>query len=126
MGVREGSANGTPRREAVSIVARRGTPLLPERPRPCDLWCSHEHPDEAYAHLHRDVPVIGDARNDARRALAAFEARRPGGATWAICLRRSGVCEGLSARGWRRERDFGGVTVLVRRDVAVAGLFTAR
>lgn len=76
------------------------------------------HP--GYAHLHRDVPVIGDPRNDARRALAAFEARRPGGATWAICLRRSGVCEGLSARGWRRERDFGGVTVLVRREAAMA------
>ena len=76
------------------------------------------HP--GYAHLHRDVPVVGDARNDPRRALAAFEARRLRGWQWAICLRRTGACEGMRARGWRWERAFGGVDVLVRRDAAVA------
>ncbi|MFO0605628.1 MAG: hypothetical protein U0324_20770 [Polyangiales bacterium] len=77
------------------------------------------HP--GYAHLHRDVPVVGDARNDPRRALAAFEARQLRGAAWAICLRRTGACEAMRARGWRWERAFGGVDVLVRRDAAVAG-----
>jgi phosphatidylinositol glycan class B len=76
------------------------------------------HP--GYAHLHRDVPVLGDARNDARRALATFEARQVHGATWAICLRRTGACEGLVTRGWGRVKDFGGVVVLVRRGAAVA------
>lgn len=82
------------------------------------------HP--GYVHLHRDVPVVGDSRNDGRRALAAFEARRLRGAAWALCLRRTGLCGPLRAQGWLAARAFGGVEVLVRRDAAVARLDGAR